>query len=273
MNVNSDSGNVNTDSGKSLKSVHLQPESLFTLNQNGCSRSSGMGVHDGPEYAISRLVPKFGLADMTAFIDLKRTVPPGAVQSIVSQTTGFDDTDGNPISADRLSTYFADKIPEGYTGWDDPDLLNNSVAEEGYIRNLLVTHPNGAEVAIILEEMINNAEALRPEGYFIGDTWRDYLANNLLHDKIQVCVLPEGMKGAAEGHTIGFNIASNEEFSFYMHEGTHFVQKQYAEQFPRWFTEGQAVYFAGPAVFNPVVQMTAFKRPIYYAQLPAICQG
>jgi hypothetical protein len=42
---------VNTDSGKSLKSVHLQPESLFTLNQNGCSRSSGMGVHDGPEYA------------------------------------------------------------------------------------------------------------------------------------------------------------------------------------------------------------------------------
>ena len=51
MNVNSDSGNVNTDSGKSLKSVHLQPESLFTLNQNGCSRSSGMGVHDGPEYA------------------------------------------------------------------------------------------------------------------------------------------------------------------------------------------------------------------------------
>ena len=51
MNVNSDSGNVNTDSGKSLKSVHLQPESLFTLNQNGCSRSSGMGVHNGPEYA------------------------------------------------------------------------------------------------------------------------------------------------------------------------------------------------------------------------------
>jgi hypothetical protein len=43
---------VNTDSGKSLKSVHLQPESLFTLNQNGCSRSSGMGVHDGPEYAV-----------------------------------------------------------------------------------------------------------------------------------------------------------------------------------------------------------------------------
>jgi hypothetical protein len=29
----------------------------------------------------------------------------------------------------------------------------------------------------------------------------------------------------------------------------------------------------GAAVFNPVVQMTAFKRPIYYAQLPAICQG
>ncbi len=27
------------------------------------------------------------------------------------------------------------------------------------------------------------------------------------------------------------------------------------------------------AIFNPVVQMTAFKRPVYCAQLPAICQG
>jgi len=30
---------------KIRKSVHVQPESLFTLNQNGCSRSAGMGVH------------------------------------------------------------------------------------------------------------------------------------------------------------------------------------------------------------------------------------
>jgi len=28
-----------------------------------------------------------------------------------------------------------------------------------------------------------------------------------------------------------------------------------------------------PAIFNPVVQMTAFKQPVYYAQLPATCQG
>ena len=27
------------------------------------------------------------------------------------------------------------------------------------------------------------------------------------------------------------------------------------------------------AIFNPVVQMTAFKRPVYCAQLPATCQG
>lgn len=26
------------------------------------------------------------------------------------------------------------------------------------------------------------------------------------------------------------------------------------------------------AIFNPVVQMTAFKRPVYCAQLPATCQ-
>ena len=64
MNVNSDSGNVNTDSGKSLKSVHLQPESLFTLNQNGCSRSSGMGVQDEPEYAFESCILRDYLSEL-----------------------------------------------------------------------------------------------------------------------------------------------------------------------------------------------------------------
>ncbi|WP_206768791.1 MULTISPECIES: hypothetical protein, partial [unclassified Marinobacter] len=31
--------------------------------------------------------------------------------------------------------------------------------------------------------------------------------------------------------------------------------------------------FGQAAIFNPVVQMTAFKRPIYCALFPAICQG
>lgn len=42
--MNSDSGIVNTDSGKIGK--------VFTLNQNERSRSAGIGVHDGPEYAV-----------------------------------------------------------------------------------------------------------------------------------------------------------------------------------------------------------------------------
>ena len=54
MNVNSDSGMVNGDSGKTGKSVHVEPEWVFTLNQNRCSRCARMGVHDGPEYAFSR---------------------------------------------------------------------------------------------------------------------------------------------------------------------------------------------------------------------------
>ena len=62
--MNSDSGNVNTDSGKSLKSVHLQPESLFTLNQNGCSRSSGMGVQDEPEYAFESCILRDYLSEL-----------------------------------------------------------------------------------------------------------------------------------------------------------------------------------------------------------------
>ena len=36
---------------------------------------------------------------------------------------------------------------------------------------------------------------------------------------------------------------------------------------------GQKNILLQPAIFNPVVQMTAFKQPVYYAQLPATCQG
>ncbi len=51
MIVNGDSGNVNTDSGNNRKSVHVQPEQVFTMNRNRCSRSTGMSVHDQPDYA------------------------------------------------------------------------------------------------------------------------------------------------------------------------------------------------------------------------------
>ena len=43
--------NVNTHSGHALKVFTLEPESVFTIKQIRCSRSSGMGVHVGPEYA------------------------------------------------------------------------------------------------------------------------------------------------------------------------------------------------------------------------------
>jgi hypothetical protein len=42
---------VNSNSGKTGKSVHVQPEWVFTFDQNRCSRSAGISVHFGPEYA------------------------------------------------------------------------------------------------------------------------------------------------------------------------------------------------------------------------------
>jgi hypothetical protein len=36
---------VNTDSGKTVK--------VFTINQNGCSRSVGIGVHVEPEWVFT----------------------------------------------------------------------------------------------------------------------------------------------------------------------------------------------------------------------------
>jgi len=50
--VNSYSGNVNSDSGKSAKVFTFKPESVFTLNQNRCSRSARNTVHVEPEYAF-----------------------------------------------------------------------------------------------------------------------------------------------------------------------------------------------------------------------------
>jgi hypothetical protein len=35
---------LNGDSGKTGQNVHVQSESVFTMNRNQCSRSSGMGV-------------------------------------------------------------------------------------------------------------------------------------------------------------------------------------------------------------------------------------
>ena len=35
------------------KSVHVEPEQVFTLNRNRCSRSTGIGVHVEPESAFT----------------------------------------------------------------------------------------------------------------------------------------------------------------------------------------------------------------------------
>lgn len=59
-NVNGDSGKMNTDSGNRQESVHLQPEFMFTFNQNGCSRSARIGVHLGSEYASRKLMTELG---------------------------------------------------------------------------------------------------------------------------------------------------------------------------------------------------------------------
>lgn len=40
------------------KSVHVQPESLFTFRQNRCSLSIRMSVHFGAEYANNKLEEK-----------------------------------------------------------------------------------------------------------------------------------------------------------------------------------------------------------------------
>jgi hypothetical protein len=53
LKVNTDSRMLNTDSRKWGKSVHVQQESLFTFDRNGCSRSAGIGVQLAREYAIT----------------------------------------------------------------------------------------------------------------------------------------------------------------------------------------------------------------------------
>jgi transposase len=53
--LNSHSGNLNTDSGKSRKVFSLKPESVFNLNQNRCSDWIRMGVQVEPEYALDAI--------------------------------------------------------------------------------------------------------------------------------------------------------------------------------------------------------------------------
>lgn len=58
--MNTDSGMMNTDSGKTGKSVHVQPESAFTINQNQCSCSARIAVHLEPEYAAQSFLQNAG---------------------------------------------------------------------------------------------------------------------------------------------------------------------------------------------------------------------
>ena len=53
LKVNTGSRMVNTNSRKWGKSVHVQQESLFTFDRNGCSRWAGIGVQLAREYARS----------------------------------------------------------------------------------------------------------------------------------------------------------------------------------------------------------------------------
>jgi hypothetical protein len=51
--VTSHSGIVTSDSGNTPEIGHDQTESAVTFRRNRRSRSSGMGGHDGPEYALA----------------------------------------------------------------------------------------------------------------------------------------------------------------------------------------------------------------------------
>ncbi len=42
---------MNSNSGKPEKVFTITPESVFTINQNRCSRCARISVHDRPEYA------------------------------------------------------------------------------------------------------------------------------------------------------------------------------------------------------------------------------
>ena len=68
--MNGDSGIVNSDSGNDRKSVHVQPEQVFTMNRNRCSRSTRMSVHDQPDYALLPVVERrIGNAQLPTHLD------------------------------------------------------------------------------------------------------------------------------------------------------------------------------------------------------------
>lgn len=234
--------------GESMASSNCEASTAYFESANVMAYSAAshteaelQKVASTVEYSLNGLASKFGYSGIDELMSVrKRAVSPLVIENFASSLSGLQDESFNRITMDQLSPYLAANVPEGYTGWDDP--LIDSVREPILVRSVLVSAPNGAEVALVLDEMITNAEALSGQSFSL---LREELANKMIHDKVQVCVLPDSMKGAAEGHTIGFNIAATEQYSFYVHEGTHFIQKQYAERFPRWMTEGQAVYFAG----------------------------
>lgn len=103
--------NLNSNSGKSLKSVQFQSESLFSLRQNQCSDSTRMGVQVGAEYA-----PKKRQLEVEAMLQNKDIGFFNQGQEAEIKVDAFNFTKYGVIPA-KIVTISEDAVEDKNLGW------------------------------------------------------------------------------------------------------------------------------------------------------------
>lgn len=219
---------------------YFESENVMVYSGGVHSTEDLQRVASVAEFAMDKLVPKFGFQSMGEF-DQQRRIIDYSLITYYAETIGMltvDDGQGGTrkVGLDELSPYFADKVPSGYASWTD-EALSYQLVVEAFYNNLLLER-DGTAVAAVMSEVADSYFALT------GDSTLQN-SHERIYPKMQICALPPEDNAFGEGTLSGIIVPSNASFEIYVHEGAHYIQNQYTPDLPRWASEGQAVAFAG----------------------------
>lgn len=229
-------------------SRYFESDNVMVFSAASHSDTDHRRVATKTEDALKFLVPKFGFASLEEFMASKPMIAHTKMKEVTEFLSDFivvdpDTSQSSRLLADELSSYFDGRMPVGHEAWADTN--ESPVDHKILIYNTLAEEQDKALVADVLIEMLVSAETISGDPGRTGEIVAD-LQESIVHDKVQICLMPDG--NSAEATSVGWNIPGNLGTEFYRHEGTHYFQKQLAHEMPRWFTEGQATVFAGQEV-------------------------
>ncbi|MBW4934370.1 hypothetical protein [Marinobacter sp. F4206] len=202
--------------------------------------------------AMDFILPQFGL-NWDTFYAMKRVVSFKDLNQFaleVSQLT-YEDGSGTDkrVTIDQISDYFAteiaEKMPDGYTDWQN--ISSNPNLQYAFVYNTLVNERDPKKVRDVMVETHEGYEqffADNPNYAPSQSPWPDKWAP--FFKKIQICATSNDRIGRSS--TSGIKISPDFAAREYRHELTHLVINQVSKVTAFWAKEGQTHLFLGEDV-------------------------